>query len=221
MPDGRERRQQRAPRASQLGLAAQLGDTQHREHGPVRDDVEVVGKGGGPAPAIGPRGGQRHGAAVRARDDGGAQSHRGPGYDGVGFAGTADQQVLARRHAAVPIARRRALLGRRRGDVGNATQHDARDAHHPVAALEVPVARDAGLQIGIARITLGHEQAHHVGGGILHGRDTSEIDEKIKTVALDAGQSLARGQADHEFVQYTRELQSPTRGLILPGTRVH
>src|SRR2546422_6353132 len=38
--------------------------------------VEVVGKGGGPAPAIGPRGGQRHGAAVRARDDGGAQSSR-------------------------------------------------------------------------------------------------------------------------------------------------
>ena len=133
----------------------------------------------------------------------------------------ADQQVLTRRHPAVPIAGSGALLRGRRGDVGNAAQHDSRDAHYPVAALEVPVARDAGRQIGIARIALGHEQAYDVGGVILHGRDTSEIDEEIKTVALDAGQSLARGQADHEFVQYTRQRQPPTRGLILPGTRVH
>jgi len=118
-------------------------------------------------------------------------------------------------------ARSRALLRGRRGDVRNAAQHDSRDAHDPVGALEVPVPRDAGPQIGIARITLGHEQAYHVGGGVVHGWDTSEIDEEIKTVALDAGQSLARGQADHEFVQYTRELQPSTRRLILPRTRVH
>ena len=117
-------------------------------------------------------------------------------------------------------------------DVVRADQGDMRDGHHATTRItawgaecpelfEVPVARDAGRQIGIARIALGHEQAYDVGGVILHGRDTSEIDEEIKTVALDAGQSLARGQADHEFVQYTRQRQPPTRGLILPGTRVH
>src|SRR3989454_520821 len=220
-PYGGERRPPGARPPPPRALAGELGDRHERKRRPVRDDIEGVGEGGGPPPAVGPWGGECHRAAVRARDDGGAQPYCGPGYDGIGFAGIADQQVLPRRHPAVPSARPGALLRGRRGDVRNAAQHDSRDAHDPVGALEVPVPRDAGLEIGIARITLGHEQAHHVGRGVVHGRDTSEIDEEIKTVALDAGQSLARGQADHEFVQYTRELQPPTRRLILPGTRVH
>src|SRR2546427_6540502 len=62
--------------------------------------------------------------------------------------GIRDLTVTGVQTCALPICRR--------GDVGNAAQHDSRDAHYPVAALEVPVARDAGRQIGIARIALGH-----------------------------------------------------------------
>jgi len=106
VPHGGEAREERATDASQLAFAAELGDAQHGEQGPKRDDIEVVREGRGPSLPIGPRGGERHRAALCTRDHGGAQPRRSLRNHGVGVQFAADQLVLLRRHTAVAIARR-------------------------------------------------------------------------------------------------------------------